>query len=754
MKNLRLRTKLALLVGLLAATAVIIAAVGYYQLAAVNERLQHMVEATSKEADLCSQLRLDLLLMRRNELDLIITTDDAESQSYADKARQAGRDVDQDRQKLSAMIDQNPSAEDRQALQDFNRSWEEYQTVQKQILALGVLNSNFHAHALLRGELGAKLGEYRAAVEAALHKADKDVADAVQTKEAAAVAAAVARRRTIFDLLPDVLDLHREFGGHVVTTTDEEMKPVADRTDAMKKQVQARLVELTAAADDKDRRLFDRIAVAFAEVSAFDDQLIKLLRANTNSRAGEIELTTSIKAVNDCLGALDRLNDSLRNKLVADMTVSRDSSTVAQRLMIGVAVGGLLVSLLLALVLARSITGPIGRGVELSEAIARGDLTQRLNLKQNDEIGRLTQAMDKAAGAFSKTIGDIRGASDGVAASGSELTMVSHQLLAQSEEMSAQAGHVAEAGAGASAAIESMAAAAEQVSVNVASISSASEEISVNARAVSASAQTTAQNLAAVAGGVRQAIAAFEQISRDAREGSQVASQALQMSGQATTAMNALDRASGEISKVTETIKMIALQTNLLALNATIEATSAGEAGKGFAVVAHEIKELAHQSGQAAGDIARRIEDVQAGTREAVRVIQGVAEIISRINTSAGRISEAVGQQTQAANVSAGNLSQASGGVEHIASSIAEVAQGATDMSRNTAEAAQGANDVSRNAAEAARGVKDISTNIQGVSQATRDNTASAQQVSAAAERLAAVAAKLKQQVGVFRIEG
>src|SRR5204863_424255 len=83
------------------------------------------------------------------------------------------------------------------------------------------------------------------------------------------------------------------------------------------------------------------------------------------------------------------------------------------------------------------------------------------------------------------------------------------------------------------------------------------------------------------------------------------------------------------------------------------------------------------------------------------RVIQGVAEIIGRINLSAGRISEAVQQQTGAANASAASLSQASGGVGHIASAIAEVAQGATDMSRNTAEAAQGANDVSRNAAGA-----------------------------------------------------
>jgi methyl-accepting chemotaxis protein len=753
MNNLRLRAKLEILVAVLAATAATIAVVGYFQLAAVNDHLRHMVEVTSQEANLCTKLRLDLLGMRRTELDLVITSDDEASRSFAKKATQAKEAVDQDRGKLSNMIDQNSSAEDRQALQDFDRSWADYQPLQQQILMLGQQNSNFKAHQLLRGKVADKLAEFETAVNEALHKADKEVADAIQKKETAPLAAAVARRRAIFDLLPQVLDLHREFGWHVLSTTDDEMKALAVRVTAQKKDVQARVADLKATADEKDKPLYDSIKTTLTEMGTLDDQLVDLLKANTAARAGEIELTTSIKTINNSLAALDRLDENLHRSFVADMKSSRDSSILAQWLMIGVPAVGLPIGLLLGFVVARSIAGPIARGVEVSEAIARGDLTQRLNLKQTDEIGRLTQAMDKAAAAFAQTISNISRASEGVAASGSELTTVSHQLLAQSEQMSAQASHVAEGAGGATTAIDAMAAAAEQVSVNVASISSASEEISVNTRAVSASAQTTSENLASAAGAVRQAIASFEQISKDAREGSQVASRALEMSGQATNAMNALDRSSGEISKVTETIKMIALQTNLLALNATIEATSAGEAGKGFAVVAHEIKELAHQSGQAAGDIARRIEDVQAGTREAVRVIQGVAEIIGRINLSAGRISEAVHQQTQAANTSAGNLSQASGGVDHIASAIAEVAQGATDMSRNTAEAAQGANDVSRNASEAAGGVKDISTNILGVSQATRDNTASAQQVSAAAERLAAVAAELKRLVGVFRIE-
>ncbi len=156
------------------------------------------------------------------------------------------------------------------------------------------------------------------------------------------------------------------------------MKPVIDRTAAVKKEVQSRLADLTAGADEKDRRLYDRVNAAFNDVSSLDDQIVKLLRANTNSRAGDLELTTAVKIMNDALGDLDRLNDNLRRSLVADMKSGRDSSTLAQWLMIGVPAVGLPISLLLALVVARSITRPIARGVEVSEAIARGDLTQRL----------------------------------------------------------------------------------------------------------------------------------------------------------------------------------------------------------------------------------------------------------------------------------------------------------------------------------------------------------------------------------------
>jgi methyl-accepting chemotaxis protein len=214
--------------------------------------------------------------------------------------------------------------------------------------------------------------------------------------------------------------------------------------------------------------------------------------------------------------------------------------------------------------------------------------------------------------------------------------------------------------------------------------------------------------------------------------------------------MRQLDQAAGEITKVTDVIKSIALQTNLLALNATIEATSAGEAGRGFAVVAGEIKELASQSGQSAEEIARKIESVQVNTREAVKVIEDVARFIGEVNVSAGRISEAVDLQTGTADRIAADVAQTRKGVEDIARSIAEVAKGANDVSGNTAEAAKAANEVSRNAAEAAEAAQTISSNIHGVSEATRQNNASAVQVDETARRLNEIATELQRGVAHF----
>ena len=294
---------------------------------------------------------------------------------------------------------------------------------------------------------------------------------------------------------------------------------------------------------------------------------------------------------------------------------------------------------LVAAIVTRSITRPVSEVRNLAQAMADGDLRQRIQLRQQDEVGQLADATNALADSLTRIVAEIHKVSEGLAGSATDLSGVSNQLLSQSEQVSLKATSVASASEQLSTNISTMAAAAEEMSVNVASISSASEEMSINVGTISSAAEQTSTNVSVVSGAVGEISSSFADVLKDVREGSNVAGDASRMADSATETIQLLNRSGAEISKVTETIKMIALQTNLLALNATIEATSAGEAGKGFAVVAHEIKELANQSAKAAEDIARKIEGVQNNTRQAVEVIQNVSQIIKDINASAGRIS-------------------------------------------------------------------------------------------------------------------
>ncbi|MBF0509180.1 MAG: HAMP domain-containing protein [Deltaproteobacteria bacterium] len=401
-------------------------------------------------------------------------------------------------------------------------------------------------------------------------------------------------------------------------------------------------------------------------------------------------------------------------------------STLSQASMVMII--GLIVAIILGVIIAigiaKGIINPISKVVELANAIAAGDLTNRLNMTTKDEIGDMARALDKSSDQLVSMIRLIQENAKSLASQSEELSTVSSTLVANSEQMTAQSNNVAGA--------------TEQMSTNINTMASAAEEMSVNISTVSSAAEQMSQNMNTVASAIEEMTMSINDVSKSAEDGAKISKKATQMSSEATTTMNTLGGAAHAIGKVTEVIKRIAEQTNLLALNATIEAASAGDAGKGFAVVANEIKELANQSAQAAEDIANKIEGVQLNTKEAVEVIKQVSEIINNISESVEIISTSVDQQTKAANEISSNVSQAATGVNDIAGSIAEVAKGANDMSRNVGEAAKGANEVS--------------ANIQGVSQASVDSNSSARQVNLSASELAKVAGQLSEVANKFRI--
>ncbi|MDY7102010.1 MAG: methyl-accepting chemotaxis protein [Actinomycetota bacterium] len=195
-----------------------------------------------------------------------------------------------------------------------------------------------------------------------------------------------------------------------------------------------------------------------------------------------------------------------------------------------------------------------------------------------------------------------------------------------------------------------------------------------------ASAMTEASEL------VAQLRGSISEIATNATEASTVASTAVTSAREADTSIQRLGDSSAEIGAVLQVITDIAEQTNLLALNATIESARAGEAGKGFAVVANEVKELASQSTNAAGDIANRVSAIRNDTTNAVAVIRQIAEIVGNIDELQSRIAQAVADQT-AIDVIATGVSSAAGEAMRISEGVRRLADAVEESAGVTASA-------------------------------------------------------------------
>lgn len=121
-------------------------------------------------------------------------------------------------------------------------------------------------------------------------------------------------------------------------------------------------------------------------------------------------------------------------------------------------------------------------------------------------------------------------------------------------------------------------------------------------------------------------------------------------------AISEIHKCSDEISTIISSIENIANQTNLLSLNAAIEAARAGEAGKGFAVVADQVKALAEQSAQAAGETTKLIEMTVEAVQKGIIITDATAENMNQVMVSAAEATNKMEQMAEALGVEANRM--------------------------------------------------------------------------------------------------
>jgi methyl-accepting chemotaxis protein len=296
--------------------------------------------------------------------------------------------------------------------------------------------------------------------------------------------------------------------------------------------------------------------------------------------------------------------------------------------MIRLTIATALIALLLGLAFAYSLSKAIFAAMRVAERVAVGNLTDQIDDRRRDELGRLLKSLAVMQS-------NLKARAD------ESIALISAKDQMNSEQINRR----------------------QRIEAEVAAFRSAITSALANTDAMTGKLGETARTLSSIAH------AAGEQSN--------------QMASSANETISALASAAQHIDEVVGFIRTIAGQTNLLALNATIEAARAGEAGRGFAVVASEVKALAIQTAKATEEISSQIAEVQLATKRAVDNVGAITAVMTDIDSFTASIARAMNQQNTAALEISENIRHAAAGTASVPQGIAGTAEASENTHRS-----------------------------------------------------------------------
>jgi methyl-accepting chemotaxis protein-1 (serine sensor receptor) len=376
---------------------------------------------------------------------------------------------------------------------------------------------------------------------------------------------------------------------------------------------------------------------------------VAALKAQDKERASQIVHGTMNALFQPVRKSVD---DLIQLQLNEAQRIDQRSQTMYGMVRI-VCLGGMAFGLVLAGVigaaLVRGIVRPLEEAVRIAGAVAGGDLTQHIDVRSNDETGRLMRALKDMNDGLVKIVGQVRGGTDTIATASGQIAAGNLDLSSRTEQQ---------------------AAALEQTASSMDELTSTVKQNADNARQANALA-VSASEVAGKGGAVVE---------------------------QVVDTMRAIDASSTKIADIIGVIDGIAFQTNILALNAAVEAARAGEQGRGFAVVAGEVRNLAQRSAAAAKEIKALIDDSVLKVHHGSELVDQAGTTMAEIVNSVSRVTDIMAEITAASQ-------EQTAGIEQVNRAIVQMDQATQQNAALVEEASAAAQALQEEATTLARAV-------------------------------------------------
>ncbi|MCG8582782.1 MAG: methyl-accepting chemotaxis protein [Bacteroidales bacterium] len=347
------------------------------------------------------------------------------------------------------------------------------------------------------------------------------------------------------------------------------------------------------------------------------------------TKANSIYQTETMKHLTTMGYLFDQTIEKSKEHILTDQAMLEKASSTRTGV-VWFIVAAVIISAVLAYLITLNLLSPIKKSVVFADEMAKGNLTARLDVDHNDEIGKLAQALSNMAAQLQGIVSNIKTGSDNLSVASNQMTSGAQQI---------------------SNGVNEQAASAEE-------ISSSMEEMTAN----------------------------IQQTSTNAHKAFKITDQTSQSIESIAAASEKNVESSQNINDKIKVIVEIAEQTNILALNAAVEAARAGEQGRGFTVVAAEVRKLAERSKSAAHEIVELAKNGTMVSENSNNLLKAVIPDIKNASQLVQEITSASSEQEQGVNQVNSSIQQFSMVTQQNATSAEEMASSSEELSNQANE--------------------------------------------------------------------